>query len=80
VIVLRRRRLHACAAVLALAVTTLSLIFSTRVAAGSDAYGYVSGNRAGLVLRKRARSLVEPQEVEALRALAGAANASARLD
>src|ERR1051326_2976518 len=48
VIVLRRRRLHACAAVLALAVTTLSLIFSTRVAAGSDAYGYVSGNRAGL--------------------------------
>jgi hypothetical protein len=42
VIVPRRRRLHACAAVLALAVTTVSLIFSTRVAAGSDAYGYVS--------------------------------------
>jgi len=42
VIVLRRRGLHACAAVLALAVTTVSLIWSTRVAAGSDAYGYVS--------------------------------------
>jgi len=42
VIVLRRRGLDACAAVLAVAVTTVSLIWSTRVAAGSDAYGYVS--------------------------------------
>jgi hypothetical protein len=38
----RRRRLDACAAVLALAVTLIGLVWNTRVAAGADAYGYVS--------------------------------------
>jgi len=39
----RRRRIEACAAAaLALTVTTSGLIWNTRVAAGSDAYGYVS--------------------------------------
>jgi hypothetical protein len=40
--VLRRRRLDACAAVLALLVTVIGLRWNTRVAAGADAYGYVS--------------------------------------
>jgi hypothetical protein len=39
---LRRRRLDACAAVLALLVTFIGLRWNTRVAAGADAYGYVS--------------------------------------
>ncbi|HJZ70432.1 MAG TPA: hypothetical protein VKE51_01765 [Vicinamibacterales bacterium] len=38
----RRRRLDACAAALALVVTLIGLVWNTRVAAGSDAYGYVS--------------------------------------
>jgi len=39
---LRRRWLDACAAVLALLVTFIGLRWNTRVAAGADAYGYVS--------------------------------------
>jgi hypothetical protein len=42
VIAARRRRLDACAAVLALLVTLIGLRWNTRVAAGADAYGYVS--------------------------------------
>jgi hypothetical protein len=43
VITARRRRLDTCAvAILALTVTTIGVIWGTRVAAGSDAYGYVS--------------------------------------
>ncbi len=39
----RRRRLDVCAvAILALSVTSVGVIWGTRVAAGSDAYGYVS--------------------------------------
>ena len=38
----RRRRLDACAAALALLVTLIGLRWNTRVAAGADAYGYVS--------------------------------------
>ncbi|HXI27677.1 MAG TPA: hypothetical protein VNG89_04630, partial [Vicinamibacterales bacterium] len=45
----RRRRLDACAAVLALAVLLIGLVWNTRVAAGADAYGYVS--QADLWLR-----------------------------
>jgi hypothetical protein len=39
---LRRRGLDACAAALALLVTVIGLRWNTRVAAGADAYGYVS--------------------------------------
>jgi hypothetical protein len=42
VIATRRRWLDACAAVLALLVTLVGLRWNTRVAAGADAYGYVS--------------------------------------
>src|SRR6185295_18195729 len=45
----RRRRLDACAAALALAVLLIGLVWNTRVAAGADAYGYVS--QADLWLR-----------------------------
>ena len=38
----RRRRLDACASDLALLVTLIGLRWNTRVAAGADAYGYVS--------------------------------------